>query len=96
MSKVLAYILPYAAWSPVPVRLLEKGGAPAVRLVVAALSSASLGDVTATSNVEAGLRTFIQAFQVGVALEAHLVHRPAVWVRYLLSRYGSNWNTELF
>ena len=72
MSKVLAYMLPYAAWSPVPVRLLEKGGAPAVRLVVAALSSASLGDVTATSNVEAGLRTFIQAFQVGVALEAHI------------------------
>lgn len=71
MSKVLAYMLPYAAWSPVPARLLEKGGAPAVRLVVAALGSASLGDLASTSNCEAGLRASIQVFQVGISHTSH-------------------------
>ena len=62
--KVLAHMLPYAFVSPVPVRLLERKGAPAVRLIVSALNSAHPGDMANSTNLQSGIHNFIKTFQV--------------------------------
>lgn len=62
-------MVPYfSSSSAVPCHLLEQRKAPAVKLVVKALSSANPADLASSSNLEAGIITFIQSFQVATGL----------------------------
>ena len=66
-------MVPYSAYSAVPSQLLEKRKAPAVRLVVQALSSANPSSDLASSsgaNLEAGILSFIRNFQVAMGVDS--------------------------
>ena len=62
-------MVPYfSSSSTVPCRLLEHRKAPAVKLVVKALSSANPADLASSSSMEAGIVSYIQTFQVATGL----------------------------